>query len=101
MTKEEYKTKKAELTREHNKRCNALDVKYATDNNKVKHGDLVKDHLKTIKVDTIRLYSCGELPTCIYSGVRHTQRGEPFKREQRDSVVQLNLETINNKKVEY
>ena len=69
MTKDEYDKKNKEITDRFEFEQRQLNMTYATTNNKIKVGDIVTDHLKTIKVNTIRLVrqTNSSYPACKYS----------------------------------
>jgi hypothetical protein len=50
MTKEEYKSKKDKINKEHNEKLLFLAKQYAFINNPYKVGDIITDHIGSIKI---------------------------------------------------
>lgn len=99
MTKEEYLDKLNALEKEMQCKKSQIGMEYALSNNPVKIGDLITDHMVTIKVEKIIPYmSYGSLPKCQYKGRRYTKKGVPAKSEEIETVYQSNLMYINGEK---
>jgi hypothetical protein len=93
MTEEEYieQIKQIELNCEQRK--SSLAIKFAQSNCHVEIGDIVKDHISRIKVETIRFYAgtLGLLPEAVFSGPRLTKKMKPFKNGDVINVYQGNV----------
>ena len=85
-----------EINKEHNRAQCSLYKKYALGNNTIQPGDLIKDHMGSIKVDRILFIgpSGGSMPQCIYRGVEYTAKGKPFKNKAVRDVYQGNLKNL-------
>jgi hypothetical protein len=94
MNKEECAKGLEEMADEYRKKLNKHYAAYAMSNNPVKEGDIVEDHIGSIRVDKIRINkSCGScLPECSYKGVMLTKKGDPVKNGKTRWVFQSNLE---------
>lgn len=66
-------------------------IKYATDKNKIKIGDIVSDHSATIKVDDIIVLHERFPPPCVYRGRRIKKDGTPYKSGERHDVYEYNI----------
>jgi len=60
-------------------------------NNSVKIGDIITDHIGSIKVEKIFLYRSELEPSFIYSGKRYTKFNKPFKSGEKTRIYQINL----------
>ena len=65
--------------------------RYAEDHSLVKLGDIVTDHIGSIRVDGWSLYRDELCPSLVYSGMRYTKTGKPFKSREKTEVYQINL----------
>ena len=67
--------------------------KYAYANNKIKVGDIVTDHIGSIKVEKILwgFASFKDKPLCIYRGIELKKDKTPTKRGNKRDVYQSNL----------
>lgn len=102
MKLEDYKNKVRSLKSQHKKELNKLAVRYAYLNSTVKIGDIVTDHIGSIRVQEIKVSPCGffnEDPSCVYCGVLYTKAGKPFKSGERRSVYQTHLKSVNGVKI--
>jgi hypothetical protein len=90
MTQEEYKSKKDKINKEHNEKLLFLAKQYAFINNPYKVGDIITDHIGSIKIEQINFYY-SEFPSCSYSGIELTKKGEFNKRGKERTVFQLNI----------
>ena len=91
---ENYKKAIAEVEKEKDIKINNLVRIYAQENNTIKIGDIVKDHMESIiveKINFVRPYY-NELPHCVYYGTRLKKDGTPRKDMTKTSVHQSNLE---------
>jgi hypothetical protein len=66
--------------------------RYALANNPYKIGDLVTDHVATIKVEKITFHvSYGE-SQCVYTGTQLNKDGKVNKKQDHNTVFQQNIE---------
>jgi hypothetical protein len=92
MKVEEYISEKNILRSEHDHQVRDLDKKYALSNSSVKIGDIVTDHMGSVKVDKILIYSSSDYePCCVYRGIEYTKAGKPTKRGNKRDAYQRNL----------
>jgi len=72
----------------------ALAKEYANANNPYKIGDVIKDHICSIRIEKIGyiIGSYSRLPECIYNGVVLLKGGAENKKGQRTDVYQSNIE---------
>jgi hypothetical protein len=95
MTKEEYKSKLIEINNDSELKLKSLAKEYALSNNPYKIGDIVTDHIKTVKIEKIQ-FTLGQFqspPECVYTGIELTKKGEPNKNGNKNSVYQSNIIT--------
>lgn len=103
MTKEEFFKKKEELRREFRKKEDSLEMEYASSNNQVKIGDLIRDHIGCGKVLS---YKCTtpygyNSPSMVYECVEYTVKGKPKKYQSERVIFQVNLIEINGVPYKY
>jgi hypothetical protein len=92
MTKEVYDKKWMKIKMSFEAAKEELYREFAYANNPYKIGDIVTDHMGTIKIEKIKIYlGLGTYPQCVYFGVELTKKGEPNKRGNKRSVYQSNL----------
>ena len=96
MTIEEYKLLKQEYAEQALKKERRLAYIFATSNNTVKVGDIITDHIGSIKVEKISWGYFGSsgnisLPSCVYNGVVLKKDKTPTKRGNNRKVYQINL----------
>jgi len=87
----EYNNKMVVLKNEYNEKVSELKKEYALLNNIVKVGDIVTDHIGSVKVDKILVWETSD-PSCVYKGTEYTKAGKPTKRGNKRNVYQINLE---------
>lgn len=68
-----------------------LAKEYALSHNPIKKGDIITDHIGSIRVDKLVEILYFTPPSCIYDGVQVTKTGKPYKSGKRRSVCQENL----------
>jgi hypothetical protein len=90
MIVQEYISRKNILIKEHDKKMKELNKEYALSNNTVKIGDIVTDHIGSVKVEKILLWGSIE-PSCVYRGIEYTKAGKPYKKGSERDVFQINL----------
>jgi hypothetical protein len=96
MTFEDYQSKVKQLESD----FEALKTDYMRDfviaNNPYKKGDIVTDHIGTIKIESMRFSwgGLGRQPCAIYYGVELKKNGEPKKNGNKRDVYQSNVLSI-------
>lgn len=88
-----YRNELTKLKRDYDNKVGNLQRDYAFSNSSVKVGDIVTDHIGSVKVDII-LYTIvhnGDHPTCVYRGEEFTKAGKPRKKQSMRDVYQINL----------
>lgn len=93
MKREEYQRMVDLINQKRDSELEALSKKYALSNNKVKEGDIVTDHIGSVKVERISVYLQLKVPQCVYRGVEYTKAGHSFKSGAKRDVYQQNLIT--------
>ncbi len=99
FSKEDYKHKTLMLAEKHKEEVFQLKKKYAMANSSVQVGDMVTDHMGSVKVERIKIhtgYHVDDLPSCVYYGPCYTKSGRPFKSGERRGAYQANLVEENN-----
>jgi len=92
MREDVYKANMKDINMRHEKALLNLDRDFAVSNSIVKIGDVVTDHIGSVKVESIKLYRCfGELPRLSYYGIRLKKNGLPFVSGEKRSAYQMNL----------
>ena len=99
MKLSEYAARRLLMEKKHKAELDALAVKFAKANNKVKSGDVLTDHFETIVVDDIVFLMDRTKPECIYSGYVLTKKRLFRVDKKRATVYQSNLRTINGEKI--
>jgi len=82
MTPEELKSELDLIEQEFQQKRNFAMVKYAASNNPYKAGDIIKDHIGSIQITSIRTYFNREYSSCIYYGPVLKVNGEVRKDRQ-------------------
>lgn len=98
MTKEEYKKCVKLLDSEYEVKKNSIMREYAFSNSNISVGDVITDHIGTIRVKNIkwREETSYSLPSCVYYGQPLKKDGtETIKKENR-AVYQENLKAGAN-----
>ena len=92
MTQEVYDEKMMQIDRSYKAAKNELYKEFAYANNPYKIGDIVSDHMGSIKIERINVcLSYLSTPLCVYFGTEYTKKGEPNKRGGKRSVYQINI----------
>lgn len=94
MSEEEYNEQLAKLKQELKRREEVLAKTYAYANNPVFIGDIVTDHVTTIKVQKIGIYR-SLYPSCFYIGVELKKDLTPKKRQENTTIYQCNIVKID------
>jgi hypothetical protein len=89
----EYYNELEKLRNDYNVSVDNIKIKYALSNNTIKVGDIITDHVGSIKVSEINVATPfgSKLPCCLYNGVEYTIKGEPKKNGGVRDVWQCNL----------
>jgi hypothetical protein len=90
MTNVEYLLKVDTIRREASREVQRLGREYALANNPIRVGDVVQDHKGLIVVAEIGVFYA-DVPYCLYTGERVTQKGAPFIRGGERTVHQCNV----------
>lgn len=95
MTKEQYDNDLKVLFSEYERAKIELAKKFALENNSIKEGDIVTDHVGSIKVEKIQvtLGSFDDPPSCVYFGIELKKDLTPTKKATKRDVYQSNLIT--------
>jgi hypothetical protein len=101
MTKEELKEKINELSRQFEEEKNKIYKQYLEEEYSIKIGDIVTDHVHTIKVESIDyFYDCFlHIPTAKLNGPDYKKDGTISKRQTNMPVYSQNIKAINGKKI--
>jgi len=95
MNEQEYISKVEIIEANAKKEHKLLAIAYAKDNSDIVIGDVVTDHIGSVRVEKIAYensYLNGRmLPQCVYFGIRLTQKGDEFKNGKTRWVHQYNL----------
>lgn len=92
MNIEELNEGLEEIREESIRKERELKVKFARENNPVNIGDIVKDHMATIIVESITMsHGIYDIPCCIYRGTRLKKNGEPYKTGEQRTVWQCHI----------
>ena len=99
MKLSEYTALRVLMEKKHKEELDALAVKFAKANNRVKSGDVLTDHFQTMVVDDIVIFMDRTNPECIYHGYVLTKKGVYRSDMKRATIYQSNLRTINGEKI--
>jgi hypothetical protein len=91
MTKEEYNTKLKKFKKDFEDAKLQVAKEYAKSNNPYKIGDVVTDHMGSIKIEKIGFWITAEFPECMYSGIELKKDGTSFKNKKQRTVWQFNI----------
>jgi len=91
MTKEEFYKKRKAIQQEADERELELCKAYAYANNTVKVGDIISDHLTTIRVDGMGVYVGPGSVGMRYLGPELTKAGTPRKDGRKACIYQSNI----------
>lgn len=97
MTLKELNVAESFYRKECDDKIRAIQHQYAIENNPINIGDIITDHIGSIKVETIRVCHNTKYPTCIYNGFVVTKNGSISKRQTKRDVYQINI--ISERKV--
>ena len=91
MTEQEYKAKIAEIEKAAVEAKRQASIEYCKSIQKYFPGDIITTGSHTIKVEkmvTIWSSDGSRMPYCRYDGIRLTQKLEPFKNGERESMFE-------------
>lgn len=86
----DYSKKMDELNKAHEKSKKELSTKYALSNNPFKIGDIITDHIGSVKITKIKI-SLYPKPACVYEGVILNKNLSPNKLNKTRTVYQPNI----------
>jgi len=93
MEREEYLRKLKELELSQAKQRKDLAIEYAKLNNPYNVGDIISDHIGTIKIESISFdWGWNNSPQCVYNGVILKKDLTPNKLNKKTSVYQSNIQ---------
>lgn len=92
MDLNEYKEKLEAIRKEADAKSFALAKEYALSHNTVKTGDIVKDHIGNVLVESIKIHLSSP-PSCVYFGPTLTVKLAPTKNGKKREAYQMNLVT--------
>lgn len=93
MTYEELCEKRILAYKQYLNSINSYTTEYARSNNPIKMGDIITDHVGSIKVEGIKnTVPSSEKPQCIYYGIELKKDLTPMKKQSNRHVYQQNLQ---------
>lgn len=101
MTKREYINRIDEIKRKCQDEINALGVEYAQSNNPHKVGDIIHDHMGSMKIERVQIVLGANVSIsfnesyCRYYGIQLKKDGSPMKRQDPTrSICQMNIKDV-------
>lgn len=93
MTKEEYLSELSLLRKRAKAKEYLLMEQYAMSNNPYRIGDVIQDHIGSIKIESIRaeIEYISKLPACVYLGTEVKKDGSPKKKSFKRAIYQSNV----------
>ena len=91
---ENYKVKVAEIEAEATKKKRSLAIEFANANNPYKKGDIVTDHIGSLRIEKMTWtfgFNNNILPYCHYYGIELKKDGTPMKKQSARAVSQTNI----------
>lgn len=83
MTKEELKEKFRDAEIDYDRAKKAIYIEYAKSNNPYKPGDIITDHVWSLKIEKITISIGWGESQCVYHGVNLKANGQPAKKQGR------------------
>lgn len=80
MTLKELNVAESFYRKECDDKIRAIQHQYAIENNPINIGDIITDHIGSIRVETIRVCHNTKYPTCVYNGFVVTKKWFYFKK---------------------
>ncbi len=100
MNLEEYKSALNDIEKEAKAKKQQLYKDYAKANNPYKEGDIITDHIGSIRIEKITaVMDANNIPVCWYDGKVIKKDGTPTKRGAKRSIYQHNIDRIGNVKI--
>jgi len=97
MNDAEYKKALKAARMDYDRAVNKISTDFAFSNNTIKIGDFVTDHVGTVKVEKIGVYTgLSQNPKCTYFGTCYTKKGAPYKDDKKATVYQKNVLKVNS-----
>lgn len=91
MTKQDLKEALATTYYQYELNKKNLYKKYALANNPYKTGDIITDHIGSVKIETIGVYVTNGEAECTYSGIQLNKDGNPAKQQKHTQIYQSNI----------
>lgn len=93
MTQDEYNERIKRLEAKLEDEKNTLLKEFVDSNNPYKKGDIVTDHIGSIRIEKIKYATGGMLgiPCAVYFGIELTKKGVPKKIATKRDVYQRNI----------
>lgn len=103
MTIEEYRKEIKAITLTYERQKSLIDLKYALENNPIKTGDIIKDHIgrgRVLKVSSYRDHR--DIPLCRYFIEVLNKDGSKTKRSEKERwSFQRNVNSVNGEPYKY
>lgn len=90
MTKDELKEKLRIAEGDYERAKRIIYIDYAKSNNPYKIGDIVTDHIGSLKIERIAVSVTWYISQCVYHGIDLKTNGQPCKKQGR-AVYQTNI----------
>lgn len=90
MTEAELKEQLHKVEKDYEAAKKAVYIKYANTNNPYKPGDIIKDHVITLKIQTWKIYISWGISECVYEGEVLTATGK-LAKNQNQVIYQSNI----------
>ena len=94
MTLKELLNAEEFYQKEYDDKIRTVRHQYAMENNPINIGDIIRDHIGSIKVETIRVCYKTKYPTCIYNGFVVTKSGSISKKQTKRDVYQIHIISV-------
>jgi hypothetical protein len=91
MTIEDYNIRKNNLKAEYQQKENSLTKEFIDSNNPYKIGDIVTDHIGSIKIESMSYYISYSKPEATYTGLELKKDKTPTKKLSKRTVYQNNI----------
>jgi hypothetical protein len=103
MTREDFKTRLADINAKYEQEKKRLYSQYAHENSTVEVDDIVEDHIgcgRVLKMKTT-FAAVDEYPSLVYVCMEVKKDGTPKKKETFREIYQINVKKVNGKPVKY
>lgn len=91
MTKQELKEQLITLYYQYELGKKVVFKNYALSNNPYYIGDIVTDHVASIKIESIGIHVSNGEAECRYEGIQLNKDGKPSKRQDHNIIYQQNI----------